>query len=301
MRNFKLHVGIQQIYPIERARYERETVKEFPYYQRNRKGEVVNYAVCPQCDNPIQLIGFYKEIKKPDFPYGKHVSHSINDLAEYDREAYLNCPYSNPQRTIPRETRKAKMDIVARTVYNLMRTQFDRVIYILEKDIDMKISKRLAEAMLTLYVDNQGWLYQWATPNNLPWVFDVMSASRTMYGRLIKNGSELHKRILACEEAEFQGEENGEYLQLASKKGKFLDLHFCFMCHHREINEQMQLIETIDFVITQTVDGRNREVLRQTLLINEKRFLNLICLPEEKSKRNQNLLEIAKELMPEID
>ncbi|MCS5465580.1 hypothetical protein NWO25_19660 [Enterococcus lactis] len=54
------------------------------------------YAICPECDNPIQIIGLYKETQESGRkPYGKHHKGTIPYLAKYSEEDYLECPFSN--------------------------------------------------------------------------------------------------------------------------------------------------------------------------------------------------------------
>ena len=82
LKNFKLKQGNNRVYQISKSVYDEATQKRPLYYDmENDKC----YAICPQCDNPIQLIGLYKQIKVS--PYGKHYPHSI-PLAAYNQQAY---------------------------------------------------------------------------------------------------------------------------------------------------------------------------------------------------------------------
>ena len=56
------------------------------------------YAVCPECDNPIQLIGLNRRELDAGHrrPYAKHIKRDVPGVAEYDGKAYLECPYSDP-------------------------------------------------------------------------------------------------------------------------------------------------------------------------------------------------------------
>ena len=67
-----------------------------------KKNEKITYkAVCPACDNPIQIIGLFKreeEVKRK--PYGRHTTIDLPGLTVYSEEDYLNCPYHNPNHII---------------------------------------------------------------------------------------------------------------------------------------------------------------------------------------------------------
>ena len=68
-------------------------------------------------------------------------------------------------------------------------------LYILEKEIDIKISLNFAELLLKKYIDTQGWLYPWATLNNLPWVLGHLTMVKPLYKQLIRKDSPLYNSI----------------------------------------------------------------------------------------------------------
>ena len=94
MRKYKLHIGFDSaIKMIDKDTFEEDTQKMFPFYQDGKQ-----YAICPSCDNPIQLIGLYKELSNTDKPYGKHVGKSVKNLAEWHQVDYDFCPLSSHSR-----------------------------------------------------------------------------------------------------------------------------------------------------------------------------------------------------------
>lgn len=61
------------------------------------------------------------------------------------------------------------------------------------------------------------------------------------------------------------------------------------------------MVETLEIIVWEDLGGgRKNKIFKKKLTIDEKYFLNLVSLPEERSKRNVKLLEIAKEVMPEL-
>ena len=56
------------------------------------------YAVCPLCDNPIQIVGLFRrqEESRARRPYGRHHRGDVPGLCRYDEDAYLHCPYADP-------------------------------------------------------------------------------------------------------------------------------------------------------------------------------------------------------------
>jgi hypothetical protein len=56
---FKVKPGMSRIYPVSRENYEAATGQGEKYRKEGRGGESY-FAVCPACDNPIQMIGLYR-------------------------------------------------------------------------------------------------------------------------------------------------------------------------------------------------------------------------------------------------
>ncbi len=301
MHNFKLKSGFHKIYKIDKATFERTTKQKKPYYTFNEKNERVQFAVCPACDNPIQIIGLYKPIKNTPHPYGKHYRHNVLKLAYYSQQAYDFCPYSRNHIHITPRSRKAEFTEFEKSIYILMREQFDRVIYVLSKQLDIRITSAAAKRMLTTYVNGEGWMYPWATLNNLPWILGHLSWSKSLYGQPILKKSSLHNAIeRQCSAARFEASEYyTDYDILVSKKGMFLDLNYCIISHNRSIIDD-NLVETMEFVVTEGFGKNEKEIFRKNLTIDEAYFLNLIHLSDKKSFRNQKLLRIAKELMSDL-
>lgn len=300
MHSFKIKTGISEIYKINKETFEFVTGQEDPYYSYNEKNELVQYAVCPICDNPIQIIGLYKDLKSTDKPYGKHFKGTINGLANYNQQAYDFCPYANKNQNVNRHSRKSHLTDFEKSIYYLMRDQFDRVIYVLSKQIDIKISNSLAKRMLITYVNGEGWLYPWSTLNNLPWVFGHLTWSKPMYGQPILKDSPLYLAILDnCSAANFVpcNKYGGKYEILLSKEEMYLNLNYCIIIHNRSV-ENKELTETMELVVSE--GNIKNKIFVKTLTIDQSYFLNLVNLSEEKSYRNEKLLEIAKEIMPDI-
>lgn len=70
MRRFKLRTGRNPVYDLTRENYRELTKKKSIYTGYGQDGRIRNFAVCPVCDNPIQIIGLYKQVKNTPDPYG---------------------------------------------------------------------------------------------------------------------------------------------------------------------------------------------------------------------------------------
>jgi hypothetical protein len=183
--------------------YEEHIPKSKPYLIKHKGDKKSVFAVCPSCDNPIQLIGLFKLIENPKNPYGKHVPHDIDKLATYNQDAYIYCPYSNPHRKFRKDRRRGE-DKLANELIALLHSQFDRVVNLLQKDIDVRLSPNLLKKLLSDYFAMEFCLYYGATLNNMPWIFGYACSHKSLFGQYIRKGSGLYNAILEhCPDAVF--------------------------------------------------------------------------------------------------
>lgn len=65
MRWFKLHTREYPVYELAKENYLTKTKKDKRYSAVGKDQCKRDFAVCPACDNPIQIIGVYKKLKIP--------------------------------------------------------------------------------------------------------------------------------------------------------------------------------------------------------------------------------------------
>ena len=76
--------------------------------------------------------------------------HAITHIAPFNGEARNNCPYFSP-RQHKKIDRKASFDGIPRKILKLLIEQFDRVVYILEKETHLVLSENALRGMLQRY------------------------------------------------------------------------------------------------------------------------------------------------------
>ncbi len=94
-------VGDGAEYDLTRENYIAKTHKRFPFYQNPKKYQNPYFAICPACNNPIQIINLfgaqYKEEQTGNTTmHGRHFIRSVDGLPLYNRENYNACPLHNP-------------------------------------------------------------------------------------------------------------------------------------------------------------------------------------------------------------
>ena len=275
----KLAQGVSDIIRIEQEGFEASTLKRAPWYQKHN-GEDVQYAVCPACDNPIQIIALYKRSKHSPRAHGRHVPRTIAGLAEYRQENYDNCIYANPNITLDRSNLLPEGNRKAEELLLFLRDNFDIVTKIVQNDIGIVFTEGLARSMLSSFLSMRGHCYIGTNMCNLPWMFAYMTTHQNLYGRRLLPWHPLHNALSRQEGIFF------EYNQVKAKR--FVDLGFCFIEH--KIRPMPDARETIQFVVAlESNTIFKREIVIRPLLLQE-RLHNT-------HERNDILLNIAKELI----
>ena len=181
---YKLRIEDTESKIIDKEGFEAETFRRVPWYQPGSAGKLAQFAVCPACDNPVQLVGLYELPPNVKNPFGKHATKSIRGIAPFDSEARNDCPYFKPRQHKKTE-RKTRFDGVPRKILKLLIEQFDRVVYILEKETQLVLSENALRGMLQRYKGERGYLYTGATLRNVPWIFAYMSDATRLFGQKV--------------------------------------------------------------------------------------------------------------------
>lgn len=143
MKVFKLHTGINEV-PIELTKENYESaIRGKKEYKKISFGKTSYFAICPACDNPIQIVGLYIK-DKTRFPYGKHYPKDFA-YAKYNRENYLYCPLASHSFGQPEKRLKKEFSEFEKTIYNLVRENFDLALYIAERKTGILFSKIMPE------------------------------------------------------------------------------------------------------------------------------------------------------------
>jgi hypothetical protein len=297
MDEYKLYVDDTSGKLIDKDQFEADTLRREPWYQSGSGEKLSQFAVCPACDNPIQLVGLYQLPENVKNPYGKHTMSGIRNIAPLDTEARDNCPYFKP-RQHQKSDRKARFDGVPRKIIKLLIEQFDRVVYILEKQTQVVLSPRALRGMLERYRGEQGYLYTGATLRNVPWIFAYMSDATPLFAQKVNGNDELTKAVLT-HVPKAKIDSNGR-LDTATK-GAFIDLKMSFI-RHRIIkdSEASGLIESMVFVVSQSLKGELVDVYKDVITFESRWFERLIQMPVDHPYRRMDRVELAREVLGDL-
>jgi hypothetical protein len=297
---YKLRLEEVEERSIEKERFEEDTHRQEPWFAKSDDGKDIHFAVCPACDNPIQIIGLYHLPANITRPYGRHFGKTVRDLAPADIDAREDCPYFKPRQHKKTE-RKGSAQGVPSKLLRILIEQFDRVIYLLQKETGLGISYNLAKRMLEQYRREQGHLYTGATLTNIPWVFAYMADAQSLFGQRFDD-EELKSLVLSQVEGASFTEDN-RVVAKESEGGKknYFDLDVCYLKHRiKKDNEESGLIETMEMVVSTAKAGKIVDIHKRIIKFDYQYFQNLISLPSQDSRRNLKLVELAREVLGDL-
>ncbi len=306
MKYFKTEAShLAPRYEITSKNFEVHTGRLQPFEQSNESGGLSAYGICPSCLNPILLKGIEREIKVR--PHGAHAGKYIKGLPVWNQQKYEYCPFAKRKDyREPNEKDLLEIDDGVIELYNLLKNQFDRVVYILSHEFEVKFSTRFWRVALTQYLKSHVYCYPWLTEANLPYVFAYRGMQQqNIWGEKFLVGSELYNAIVIHPNVNFVEPSKTDdnisdriYARL-DNKDSFLMLQFRFTNHRQKATDGETLCESMDFYVDDLISG---DILyKRTIEFSETYFVNLINKIDNEKNRQQWLLDIATELMPEIN
>ncbi len=289
-------------YEITPEVFNKVTKHQHPFEQINPDKTIAQYGICPSCLNPIQLIGVAKKVKT--MPYGKHTGKDVPGLPPWSLIKYRYCPFSikgarreiNDDEILPEITE----DVIE--LYELLKNNFDRVVYVISKELDIRCTKNFWEAALQQFIKNEAYCYPWLTEANLPYIFVYHGMRhRNVYGQGFLVGSEIYESLKKHKNITFEPFVNtGNYMRLTNKDS-YLNLQFRFTGHKQKAVTGEELKESMLFCIDDLLSGTTvKTIYQKKIEFNETYFMNIIKKYGSEGKRQQYLLDIAKRNMPPL-
>ena len=263
-----------------------------PWFRQGKyRDDDAHFAVCPYCDNPIQLKALYRKSEQSPAPYGSHVGKPITGFA-FDPERVDICPYQLHNRSLKKSDRRQPSKL-GQELIELALAQFDRIIHVLAADLGFWPSRGLSIRMLESWLTSEGFDYVGAHRRNLPWMIAYFSKSEPLFGQRVRTNSTLSKQIEKLVPWS-KIDESGRL----SKGTSFYQISFQFLHHKTELLSNKKLKETLRFRVQDfshtNLPQKAPTLLDETIIVDAPRFETLIQLPDDHPKRDLALVAQAK-------
>lgn len=295
--HFKVKTGKLPVHRITRDNVEAILGRRPPWFRQGQaRDDDRHYAVCPYCDNAVQLKGLYRRDENSPHPYGSHVGKPLDGFP-FNETDLTFCPYRMKGKGNGKASRRP-IGIATTQLIHLAVNEFDRIVLILRDNFGFPFSNKFAGQMLNQWFDSQGYLYTGAHLRNLPWMIAYFSPAQSLFGQPVKENTELADRIRECVPQATIGA--GDSGRLEKGTGWYrLDLQ----CLHHRVNVQDDdgsLTESLMLRVQDFTDTNEAEkapvVYRQQIDFEPERFEALIHTPKERARRNEPLLQLAQEI-----
>ena len=293
---FKMRAGQKMIHRIDLATVEDKLGRSFPWFVPGTPPDPDrHFAVCPYCENLIQIRALHRRTPDSPRPHGQHTGKPRPGF-EFDALRQRYCPYILRKTTRPSDERR-QFDPTAEKTIATAVSEFDRIILILQGDYGFPISEKLAEEMLRGWFGLRGYLYTGAHIRNVPWMVGYFGGSASLFGRKIGASHELATAITNnVRGAIIDGN------QQLLRNGPWFDVKMQTL-GHRAVIEDLILTETMHVRVQDFTTARepsDAPVLHRFIItFDPERFEALCNTPPSRAKRNQRLLDIAKRVEEE--
>lgn len=188
-----------------------------------------------------------------------------------------------------------------KALYYFIRENFDLAIYALSISIGVKIEPEQAKELLKSYLLGKEYMYSETTLENVPWMILHRGFSDiALLGKQISKDSELYAWLEKRKDVELIPSNNPKYCIVKNKDGCFIDYMVEFYSHKREVDAEDEPYEYITLRVVYSNNGDKDYIAEdiETIQMNLNWYSNLLHI--SKRIRNQKLLDIAQNMMPDL-
>lgn len=236
-------IGNGREYELTRENFIQKTHKQFPFYQNPKSYKKPYFAICPACNNPIQIINLfgtqYREEKtgKPNM-HGRHYPRNVTGLPVYNQVNYSVCPLHKP--TAFGITQIRECELVNEEIKKLIEDNRSQLASNIRDITGILLKNERIYQMLDEYLVAKDYCYTHTNKYNIPYSVLYTRKAIELFGQRI-DSSELGNRIhLAIKER--SGKFDVEEGRIVKKVQEFVSLHLLVSNHRIRGSKQYMTI-----------------------------------------------------------
>ena len=182
--------------------------------------------------------------------------------------------------------------------YDLLRKQFDIVVYIIQEAFHIRCTNAFWKEVLQTYLINRVFCDTGVTEYSLPYTFALRALQQhSCLGQQFEVNSEVFQAISKYPCVAWADVPDEGYKMLQCNEND-LQLVFRSYNYQRKVVDGKNIIESLNFCIDDNNSLKN--IYEKKIEFDETYFTNILNSEKAHKIRNQDLLDIAEELMPPL-
>lgn len=194
-------IGDGNEYELTRETFMEKTHKSFPFYQNPNRYKTPYFAICPACNNPIQIINLFgaqyqEENTGRTNLHGRHYKNSVEGLPCYSEENYANCPLHNPVAFRMREVRDNEQ--INEEICNVVENNRGKICTNIREIIGILINNNKLNRVIDGYIAARDYCYTHTNRFNIPYSILYTCNAINIFGQKVADsgiGKRIHEAI----------------------------------------------------------------------------------------------------------
>ncbi|WP_287879400.1 hypothetical protein [Aquitalea sp.] len=186
---FKLAPSRQDYFELTEVSYFTRTQRRPPYSAKTKSGKPLFLAVCPECNNPIEIrnLGPIDGENKnyPLRPFGKHYIFDVPGLALSNPISYSTCSLRGKISIGTREHRGN--DEFNKEILRLLVEQAAVVRDLIATCIGVTVGQTLFERIIEEFISREAYKSKGVQPANLPYAVIYWSENQNLWGQIVND------------------------------------------------------------------------------------------------------------------
>lgn len=196
MNVFSINDGNE--YELTRDNFINLTHKKFPFYQDAKKYKTPHFAICPVCNNPIQIINllgvkFKEENTGRTDMHGRHFIKNVEGLPKCNKEKYEACILHNPISFRIVEDRKN--ELFNEEIKELVKNNVNKISTDIRIITGILFTNNNINKIIDDYIVARDYCYTNTNRYNIPYSILYTREAISLFGQKI-GSSELGEKII---------------------------------------------------------------------------------------------------------
>lgn len=197
MNIFSVGDGNRNGYELTRETFIEKTHKSTPFYQDPNRYKTPYFAICPACNNPIQIINLFgvqyiEENTGRTNLHGRHYKNNVEGLPPYSEKNYENCPLHNQVAFRMKEVRKNEK--INEEIRNIVENNKSQIYANIRQITGVLLSSNKLNQVIDDYIVARDYCYTYTNKFNIPYSILYTRNAINIFGQKV-DGADIGQRI----------------------------------------------------------------------------------------------------------